>query len=243
MDWGDVERLIGLERERGNPVAEIIVGCKFSEGKIVLGLREEVWDEEGSDGDETDEEEGEAEGGQVVRIEVDLGLSVWANAREYFDKKKVAAEKVRFLIAFAAPILFDGFLLVGIANSAVFVKSFEECGTQDNRGPQEKPKGRKTFNEKYAGNKMVRKVFLVHQFRRISDPWVYFSPLMFPFGVIVIFSIPLLTCVVLEMHCKPNFLFANISAREMSTYILISNTRALPSSKIRLKTGPFLQGL
>lgn len=93
MDWGDIERLIGLERERGNPVAEIIVGCKFAEGKIVLGLREEVWDEEGSGGDETDEEE-EGEGGQVVRIEVDLGLSVWANAREYFDKKKVAAEKV-----------------------------------------------------------------------------------------------------------------------------------------------------
>jgi hypothetical protein len=93
MDWGDVERLIVHERERGNPVAEIIAGCKFAEGKIVLGLREEQW-EEGDSGDETDEEEGETEEGQVVKIEVDLGLSAWANAREYFDKKKVAAEKV-----------------------------------------------------------------------------------------------------------------------------------------------------
>jgi hypothetical protein len=93
MDWGDVEKLIAHERGRGNPVAEIIVGCKFAEGKIVLGLREEQWDE-GDSGDETDEEEGESEEGQVVKIDVDLGLSAWANARQYFDKKKVAAEKV-----------------------------------------------------------------------------------------------------------------------------------------------------
>jgi hypothetical protein len=93
MDWGDVEKLIAHERQRGNPVAEIIVGCKFSEGRIVLGLREELW-EEGDSGDETDEEEAESEEGQVVKIEVDLGLSAWANARQYFDKKKVAAEKV-----------------------------------------------------------------------------------------------------------------------------------------------------
>ena len=43
-------------------------------------------------GDETDEEE--VDEGELVRIEVDLGLSAWANAREYFDRKKVAAEKV-----------------------------------------------------------------------------------------------------------------------------------------------------
>jgi hypothetical protein len=53
------------------------------------------------------------------------------------------------------PLIIRWFLIVGIANSAVFVKSFEECGTQDNRGSQEKSQGRKTFNEKYAGNKMV----------------------------------------------------------------------------------------
>jgi hypothetical protein len=104
MDWGDIIRLIDLERGRGNPVAEIIVECKFKEGKVVLGLREEE-DEEDSN-DETDEEEetrGNTRGserGRTVKIEVDLGLSAWSNAREYFDKKKLAAEKVMIAQSF-----------------------------------------------------------------------------------------------------------------------------------------------
>jgi hypothetical protein len=82
MDWGDIEKLIESERKRGNPVAEIISKCNFKEGKVVLGLHEEE-----GDSDEDDE-------GQIVDVEIDLGLSAWANTREYFEKKKVAAEKV-----------------------------------------------------------------------------------------------------------------------------------------------------
>jgi ribosomal protein S1 len=80
MDWVDIERLIEHQRNRGNPVAEIILKCMFKEGKIILGLRE------------AEEEEDK---GRVVEIEVDLGLSAWANTRTYFDQKKVAAEKVQ----------------------------------------------------------------------------------------------------------------------------------------------------
>ena len=90
MDWGDIDRLISLERGRGNPIAEIIVQLKFKEGKVILGLREEDYDEES--GDETDEEDIQED--KVIHIEVDLGLSAYANAREYFDRKKIAAEKV-----------------------------------------------------------------------------------------------------------------------------------------------------
>jgi len=39
-------------------------------------------------------EGGRERGGEVVNVEIDLGLSAWANAREYFERKKVAAEKV-----------------------------------------------------------------------------------------------------------------------------------------------------
>lgn len=109
MDWGDIARIVDAERERGNVVAEIILQLKLKEGRMVVGLREE------QEGDETDDEsEGDMEdsgdssdsgdggdsgdrggmSGEVVRIEIDLALSAWANAREYFDKKKVAAEKV-----------------------------------------------------------------------------------------------------------------------------------------------------
>jgi predicted ribosome quality control (RQC) complex YloA/Tae2 family protein len=93
MDWGDIERLINHERTRGNPVAEIILKCMFKEGKLVVGLREEEEEEEENSNDETDEEEGE-ESGELINIEVDLGLSALGNAREYFERKKVAAEKV-----------------------------------------------------------------------------------------------------------------------------------------------------
>ena len=106
MDWGDIERLIEAERGRGNGVAMIILRCLFREGKVVIGLREDDEDESEGDqsggddnGDETEEEEeeevrGEGRKGRIVEIEVDLGLSAWANAQEYFNKKKIAAEKV-----------------------------------------------------------------------------------------------------------------------------------------------------
>jgi len=93
MDWGDIERLINAERMRGNPVADIIVKCHFDKGKMVLALRE-MEEEQEENGDETDEEEEDVPEGKVVEVEVDLGLSAWANARQYFDLKKVAAEKV-----------------------------------------------------------------------------------------------------------------------------------------------------
>lgn len=101
MDWGDIERLIKMERERGNVVAEIIERVQFTEGRMTLVLREE---EEESDDEGTDESESDNDSGrrsvsrriaQGIKIDVDLGLSAWANAREYFDRKKVAAEKVR----------------------------------------------------------------------------------------------------------------------------------------------------
>jgi len=110
MDWGDVEKLISVERENGNVVAEIIVGCRFAEGKMVLALREDVdsEDEEISEGDSAEESDREISPRQrlskAIKIEVDLGLSAWANAREYFDKKKVAAEKVAFAHFLPSPL-------------------------------------------------------------------------------------------------------------------------------------------
>ena len=100
MDWGDIERLISMERENGNVVAEIIVECRFGEGKMVLALREDVESEDEEDSDKDSGEDGDRKisprqpVSKAIKIEVDLGLSAWANAREYFDKKKVAAEKV-----------------------------------------------------------------------------------------------------------------------------------------------------
>jgi predicted ribosome quality control (RQC) complex YloA/Tae2 family protein len=109
MDWRDLERLIEGERKRGNAVARMIEEVRVGQGKVVVRLQEEEEEEdEGSgleEGDQTDEDDGEGEEhggieggkkdeGRMVKIELDLGLSAYANAREYFDRKKVAAEKV-----------------------------------------------------------------------------------------------------------------------------------------------------
>jgi len=98
MDWGDIERIVDAERKRGNVVAEIILRCLFKEGKMIIGLREEVEDEEEDERDEDAEEDDDetvVEGeGKLVEIEIDLDATAWGNAQEYFNQKKVAAEKV-----------------------------------------------------------------------------------------------------------------------------------------------------
>ena len=172
MDWGDIIRLIELERGRGNPVAEIILECKFTEGKIVLGLRED--EEEEDSGDETDEEEETksntkgSEMARTVKIEVDLGLSAWSNAREYFDKKKLAAEKVMTPLSPSYN--------VGITDSTIIFQSSQKPSAKDYSGFKSESQRGKTTHEKSTRNKMVRKVLLVYFFRGISCSWVPFPP-------------------------------------------------------------------
>ncbi|KAB8231843.1 putative DUF814 domain protein [Aspergillus alliaceus] len=104
MDWVEIARLIEMEQGRGNPVARIIkLPLKLHENTITL-LLGEAGDEpdEGdelfsSDEDEESEDEKENGGDQqsstVLTIDIDLGLTPWANATQYYEQKKQAAEK------------------------------------------------------------------------------------------------------------------------------------------------------
>ncbi|CAI7622967.1 unnamed protein product [Penicillium glandicola] len=107
MDWGEIARLIEMEQDRGNPVAQTIkLPLKLYENTVTLLLGEagddEDEDEEFSSSDESDsdsENEAEQEKGRAEResklltIDIDLGLSPWANASQYYDQKKQASEK------------------------------------------------------------------------------------------------------------------------------------------------------
>jgi predicted ribosome quality control (RQC) complex YloA/Tae2 family protein len=109
MDWGEIARLIEMEQDRGNPVAQIIkLPLKLYENTVTLLLGEagddEEEDEEFSSSDESDsdeenkaeEERGRAEReSKLLTIDIDLGLSPWANASQYFDQKKLASEKAQ----------------------------------------------------------------------------------------------------------------------------------------------------
>ncbi|OJD20069.1 hypothetical protein ACJ73_08598, partial [Blastomyces percursus] len=113
MDWVEIARLIEMEQSRQNPVAKVIkLPLKLYENTVTLLLGEPTEDEEPTDeSDEEDEDEESSEdeeskrklGGskkpgqqpqqQLLSIDIDLGISPWANARQYYEQKKAAAVK------------------------------------------------------------------------------------------------------------------------------------------------------
>ncbi|KAF9696424.1 hypothetical protein EKO04_005365 [Ascochyta lentis] len=112
MDWVDIGRLIEREQTSGNAVAQLIkLPLKLQENTITLLLDENTWTEgqdeedEGNDTssvseDSDDEGDSKKKAAPVkvaaqpkLTIDIDLGLSAWANSTEYFDSKKTAASK------------------------------------------------------------------------------------------------------------------------------------------------------
>lgn len=109
MDWVEIARLIEMEQGRNNPVAKIIkLPLKLHENTITLVLGEATYEAE-EDEDEvyySDSEEEESEDdsdieakresqhpSRTLEIDIDLGLSPWANATQYYGQKKAAAVK------------------------------------------------------------------------------------------------------------------------------------------------------
>ena len=105
MDWVEIGKLIELEQKRHNSVASIIkLPLKLYENTITLLLNEEEFEDDDSpyetDSDVSDsEDEGskkelkERTTEKRLTIDVNLALSPWANAREYYDQKRSAAVK------------------------------------------------------------------------------------------------------------------------------------------------------
>ncbi|KAH0565781.1 hypothetical protein GP486_000826 [Trichoglossum hirsutum] len=105
MDWTEIARLIEMEKARNNPMAEIIeLPLKLYENTATLLLGEV--DGEDFKGDETDSDLFESDNDTTpnvqkarkdfdkrLSIDIDLGLSPWANARQYYDQKRNAAAK------------------------------------------------------------------------------------------------------------------------------------------------------
>jgi predicted ribosome quality control (RQC) complex YloA/Tae2 family protein len=105
MDWIEIARLIEMEQGRNNPVAQIIkLPLKLHENVVTLILSEGSEDdgEEDEDSDfdsEESDEESDSESApkqrtvETLTIDIDLALSPWSNATQYYDQKKVAAVK------------------------------------------------------------------------------------------------------------------------------------------------------
>lgn len=110
MDWQEIARLIEMEQERHNVVAEMIkLPLKLHENTTTLLLSEAVYEEEDDyDGNETgsdvsDSEEDLQKSSKVPKVpnpvdkrlavDIDLALSPWSNARQYYEQKRSAAVK------------------------------------------------------------------------------------------------------------------------------------------------------
>lgn len=102
MDWVDVGKLVEREQKHNNPVAQMIkLPLKLAENTITLLLNEEEEEEEddgystqSSVSDSEDEAE-EAAPSKTPKLTVDinLGITPWANATSYHDQRRTAAEK------------------------------------------------------------------------------------------------------------------------------------------------------
>lgn len=107
MDWVEIGKLIEMEQKRNNPVASLIkLPLKLHENTITLLLDEEVFVADDDSAYETDSSvsDSEEEGLKVkdskqkspdkrLAIDINLALSPWSNAREYYDQKRSAADK------------------------------------------------------------------------------------------------------------------------------------------------------
>ncbi|KAI3392183.1 hypothetical protein diail_6101 [Diaporthe ilicicola] len=101
MDWVTVGKLIEREQKRRNPVAQIIkIPLNLEQNLMTLLLAEEDEEEDiDKDSAYTSEDESDDEGDKPKKadtklsIEINLGLSPYANAREYYDQRRTAAEK------------------------------------------------------------------------------------------------------------------------------------------------------
>lgn len=109
MDWKTIEKLIKIEQGKNNKIAKVInLPLNLKENKISLNLStedayeddEEETDSSSESESDTDEEENPKPKGQkdhkvknIINVTIDLGLSSYANASEYFTVKKSTVEK------------------------------------------------------------------------------------------------------------------------------------------------------
>ena len=109
MDWVEIARLIEREQGQRNPVAQMItLPLKLYENTITLLLdepnleaEEEGYETSSVSGDSDNEEDQPQKKKKAppkpvdnrLAIDIDLGLSPWANASQYYDQKKSAAVK------------------------------------------------------------------------------------------------------------------------------------------------------
>ncbi|KAK4518124.1 uncharacterized protein ATC70_001475 [Mucor velutinosus] len=88
MDWQDLNDLVKEEKRRENPIAMIIDNLKLATNQLTLVLTDP---EEYEDSDDSEDEDANEQ--KSYKVDVDIGLTAFANARKYYEQKKTTATK------------------------------------------------------------------------------------------------------------------------------------------------------
>lgn len=93
MSWSDIRATIKEAQSMNDPIASLITGVNFERNEFTMKLCDpyEVEDrkDSGSDGDQSTNK------GLTRSVDIDIGLSAYANARKFFSKRRTAVDKER----------------------------------------------------------------------------------------------------------------------------------------------------
>ncbi|CAM0135522.1 hypothetical protein VKS41_005168 [Umbelopsis sp. WA50703] len=105
MDWRELEDLVKNEQKHGNAIALMIDSLKLETNEISLRLADPEFEDSDDSSDEPDSDEEEPTRGQnksgkeLSKVDVDIYLTAFANARKYYDQKRATAAKHEKTIA------------------------------------------------------------------------------------------------------------------------------------------------
>ena len=93
ISWSDIRRMVKEERKKNNPYASLIYEVNFEKNTVSLML--DAVDETAENGIQIDDEFLN-NFDQVMRVDIDLGISAQLNIKKYFEiRKKSHAKEVK----------------------------------------------------------------------------------------------------------------------------------------------------
>ncbi|KAJ3278879.1 hypothetical protein HDU79_001133 [Rhizoclosmatium sp. JEL0117] len=95
MDWVELWELVKEEARMGNYVASVLTGLKLEVGVVSVGLGSGVSarGRKRAEKAKLEKEREKRRRENTLKIDLDIYLSAWGNARRYYDSKKLAAVK------------------------------------------------------------------------------------------------------------------------------------------------------
>lgn len=101
IDWSEINNIVKEAQSQGDPVACAIGALKLETNHISMHLRNPYDSSESDPGsDEEDDDEStknkkkkKTKGPKFTKIDINLALSAYANARSFYDKKKFSSKK------------------------------------------------------------------------------------------------------------------------------------------------------